>query len=244
MNLSTVNGQQRGISLGGPGTKLSRGLCEQHAPAHDMVTKKMLLGRHVHIFHLRLCTFSISMVTSVSHISTLFYTFSGANHSTVCKPKSLAKRLVSHRFACTEFRQRLPSFPMAYWLYKKIRDRKRNSGEQHLLGPYPETSKQNEASIGAEPSDKETSRLDPQLQEHPRDKQAQKEARVYRWRLIGGLFLPATVQALNTTLIAGALPFIASDFNEFAQINWIVTAYNLTAAAFIPIVSATYLLLV
>ena len=131
---------------------------------------------------------------------------------------------------------------MAYWLYKKIRDRNRNSGEQHLLGSYPETSNRNEAPMGVEPSDKETSRRDPQLQEQPRDKQAQKEARLYRWRLIGGLFLPATVQALNTTLIAGALPFIASDFNEFAQINWIVTAYNLTAAAFIPIVSATRLL--
>ena len=126
---------------------------------------------------------------------------------------------------------------MAYWLYKKIRDKKRASGEQHLLGPYPEASNRNEVPAGAS-GDKETSRLHPQLQEHPRDKEAQRAARVYRWRLIGGLFLPATVQALNTTLIAGALPFIASDFNEFAQINWIVTAYNLTAAAFIPIVSA------
>ena len=33
----------------------------------------------------------------------------------------------------------------------------------------------------------------------------------------------------------GALPFIASDFHQFAQINWIITAYNLTAAAFIPV---------
>ena len=131
---------------------------------------------------------------------------------------------------------------MAYWLYKKIRDRKRNSGEQHLLGPYPAASDRNEAPAGIVSSDKETSRLDPQPQESPGDSEAQRAARVYRWRLIGGLFLPATVQALNTTLIAGALPFIASDFNEFAQINWIVTAYNLTAAAFIPIVSARCLL--
>lgn len=36
--------------------------------------------------------------------------------------------------------------------------------------------------------------------------------RKYRWRLIAGLFLPCTVQAFNQTIIAAALPFIASDF--------------------------------
>jgi hypothetical protein len=45
-------------------------------------------------------------------------------------------------------------------------------------------------------------------------KQEKKAARVYRWKLIAGLFFPFSVQALDTTIVAGALPFIASDFRE------------------------------
>ena len=124
---------------------------------------------------------------------------------------------------------------MAYYLYKKIRDRKRNSGEQHLLSQYPQASNLNEAPVGSASVTKEESEPSQSLEDTRARKEAARAARKYRWRLIGGLFLPATVQALNTTLIAGALPFIASDFHQFAQINWIITAYNLTAAAFIPV---------
>lgn len=38
-------------------------------------------------------------------------------------------------------------------------------------------------------------------------------ARIYRCKIIAGLFLPFLVQSLDTTIIAGALPFIASDFS-------------------------------
>ncbi|KAH6672950.1 MFS multidrug transporter-like protein [Halenospora varia] len=65
-------------------------------------------------------------------------------------------------------------------------------------------------------------------------KQNDKASTKYRWKLILGLFLPFMVQALDTTIIAGATPFIASDFNQLAQLNWIVSAFNLTAAAFVP----------
>lgn len=34
--------------------------------------------------------------------------------------------------------------------------------------------------------------------------------------------------------IATALPWIAGDFGEVSQLNWIVSAFNLTSAAFIP----------
>lgn len=34
--------------------------------------------------------------------------------------------------------------------------------------------------------------------------------------------------------IASALPWIASDFGEISQLNWIVSSFNLTSAAFIP----------
>jgi hypothetical protein len=45
-------------------------------------------------------------------------------------------------------------------------------------------------------------------------KEEKRAARIYRWKLIAGLFFPFSVQALDTTIVAGALPFIASDFRE------------------------------
>jgi MFS family permease len=68
----------------------------------------------------------------------------------------------------------------------------------------------------------------------PTCKGEKREARRYRWLLIGGLFFPFMVQSLDATIIASALPFIASDFDELAQLNWIVSAFNLTSATFIP----------
>jgi hypothetical protein len=59
-------------------------------------------------------------------------------------------------------------------------------------------------------------------------------ARTYRWKLIIGLIFPFALQALDVTIIASALPWIAVDFGEVAQLNWIISAFNLTSAAFIP----------
>jgi len=53
------------------------------------------------------------------------------------------------------------------------------------------------------------------LAELERIKQEKRSMRVYRWKLIFGLFLPFSIQALETTVLAGAYPFIASDFGEF-----------------------------
>jgi hypothetical protein len=41
-----------------------------------------------------------------------------------------------------------------------------------------------------------------------------KEMKHYRRRLMLGLFFPFLVQSLDVTIIAGALPFIASDFRK------------------------------
>ncbi|TQV93789.1 tetracycline efflux protein [Cordyceps javanica] len=57
--------------------------------------------------------------------------------------------------------------------------------------------------------------------------------RVYRWKLIAGLFGPFALQALDTTIIASALSDIATEFNQVKQLNWIISAFNLTAAAFL-----------
>ncbi|KAI1340138.1 major facilitator superfamily domain-containing protein [Xylariaceae sp. FL0016] len=60
------------------------------------------------------------------------------------------------------------------------------------------------------------------------------EMRKYRMKLVIGLLLPYALQALDVTIVAAALPTIASYFNQVAQLNWVVAAFNLTSAAFIP----------
>ncbi|UPK99111.1 hypothetical protein LCI18_010046 [Fusarium solani-melongenae] len=62
----------------------------------------------------------------------------------------------------------------------------------------------------------------------------EKAATKYRWKIILGLVAPFALQALDSTIIASALPWIAGDFNEISQLNWIVSSFNLTSAAFIP----------
>jgi len=41
-----------------------------------------------------------------------------------------------------------------------------------------------------------------------------KRRRKYRWKVLFGLMMPFALQALDTTIIASALPFIATDFGE------------------------------
>ncbi|KUJ15382.1 MFS general substrate transporter [Mollisia scopiformis] len=65
-------------------------------------------------------------------------------------------------------------------------------------------------------------------------KDEQRAMRKYRLKLMVGLFLPFMVQSLDATIIASALPFIASDFHQLSQLNWIVSAFNLTSATFVP----------
>lgn len=48
----------------------------------------------------------------------------------------------------------------------------------------------------------------------PEEKAEQRRRRAYRWRIVIGLIAPFTLQSLDTTIIASALPFIASDFSK------------------------------
>lgn len=57
-------------------------------------------------------------------------------------------------------------------------------------------------------------------------------ARIYRYKIIAGLFLPFLVQSLDTTIIAGALPFIASDFSMpmiFSRCEILLTSYQINS---------------
>ncbi|KPI45540.1 putative MFS-type transporter YusP [Cyphellophora attinorum] len=60
-------------------------------------------------------------------------------------------------------------------------------------------------------------------------------ARKYRWKLLLLLLPGFFVSSLDLTVVATALPAIASHFNKFNELNWIVTAFTLTSCAFIPI---------
>jgi hypothetical protein len=46
----------------------------------------------------------------------------------------------------------------------------------------------------------------------PEELAEKKRRRVYRWKIIFGLFFPFALQALDTTIVASALPYIAKDF--------------------------------
>lgn len=104
---------------------------------------------------------------------------------------------------------------MAFYLYKKLRDKRTQKGEgEPWSDPVPLDGMAD--SEHQRPSSAEQLLIE---QTDAEQKRAKREMRMYRWRLIAGLFIPATVQALNTTMIAGALPYIASDFGELVSFH-------------------------
>jgi hypothetical protein len=100
------------------------------------------------------------------------------------------------------FSTTLYSIFMASYLYKKIRGKR--EPDSH---PDPQDGVEGGVSDGAHVSEEEQMAA---LQE-------KRARRVYRWRIMAGLFMPATIEALNTTMIAGALPFIGSDFSKWQR---------------------------
>jgi hypothetical protein len=47
----------------------------------------------------------------------------------------------------------------------------------------------------------------------PEEKTEKKRKRIYRFKIVLGLFGPFCLQSLDTTIIASALPYIATDFS-------------------------------
>ncbi|TGJ70560.1 hypothetical protein EYR41_002594 [Orbilia oligospora] len=65
-------------------------------------------------------------------------------------------------------------------------------------------------------------------------KEDTRRRRKYRWKLILTLLLPSFMNSLDLTIIATAVPLIASDFERISQLSWIVNAFTLTSTAFVP----------
>ncbi|KAL6234059.1 hypothetical protein BDW75DRAFT_213361 [Aspergillus navahoensis] len=82
-----------------------------------------------------------------------------------------------------------------------------------------------------------TSNNAPVLQEKivsPEAQAEKKRRRIYRLKLVCALFMPYFLATIDLTIVATAVPFIASHFNKLSELNWIVTAFTLTSTALIP----------
>ena len=116
---------------------------------------------------------------------------------------------------------------MAYYLYKKIKNGRNPSAPTDVFEedaspamPFSVKNTQEESTTNLHRAPNDTNKVEhgdqpsnctsPERTEA--DKMEARAMRVYRWRLIGGLFFPCVVQGLSTTMIAAALPWIGSDF--------------------------------
>ncbi|KAL4783760.1 major facilitator superfamily domain-containing protein [Aspergillus varians] len=123
---------------------------------------------------------------------------------------------------------------MAYYLYKKIkasRTEKSSDGIPHETAqPSPYESTQD----GGRPTSGDRAAALLENKTSPQFKAEQRRRRLYRWKLIGSLFMPYLLATIDLTIVATAVPFIASHFDQLGQLNWIVTAFTLTSTALIP----------
>lgn len=120
---------------------------------------------------------------------------------------------------------------MAYYLYKKIRDKRRAANDLNLQentapanlsrsqeGPSLEDEFRTDSATSATLKDEKATQGNDSVTDSKSAELSAEEksaARKYRWRVIGGIFFPMLVWSLNKTMIAVALPFIASDFRKY-----------------------------
>ncbi|KAL2785577.1 major facilitator superfamily domain-containing protein [Aspergillus keveii] len=128
---------------------------------------------------------------------------------------------------------------MAYYLYKKIKASRAAKAQSDLIplasrhsSPLERTSQQPDGRplTVNDPSLLTTEKTPPS----PELEAEKRRRRIYRWKLIASLFLPYMLATIDLTIVATAVPFIASHFNELDELNWIVTAFTLTSTALIP----------
>ncbi|KAF2189710.1 hypothetical protein K469DRAFT_625598 [Zopfia rhizophila CBS 207.26] len=144
---------------------------------------------------------------------------------------------------------------MAYFLFnyirRKIRERKSVIADESHLTPEFVTGQHDKPQKVEDLHGAETSNAsqgysfgDAGTTSAPSATDAEEAARVkaetarrrkYRWKMIVGLILPNFLAAVDTTIVAPAVPIISSHFNHLSgSFNWIVTAYTLTNTTFVP----------
>ncbi|KAL5333817.1 major facilitator superfamily domain-containing protein [Aspergillus crustosus] len=128
---------------------------------------------------------------------------------------------------------------MAIYLYRKIKASRAAKRESDLIPLQNDHSspfeRHQDAVNGSRPSNEPLTQPLPEKQRPSPEEQAEKRwRRIYRWKLILCLFMPYLLASIDLTIVATAVPFIASHFNELNELNWIVTAFTLTSTALIP----------
>lgn len=105
---------------------------------------------------------------------------------------------------------------MAFYLYKKIKASRAEKAAQEIpLGntqpnpfddfPHPDgalASDDSQRALHEKPS--------------PEAQVEKRRVRIYRWKLIGSLFLPYLLASIDLTIVATAVPFIASHFGMYS----------------------------
>lgn len=117
---------------------------------------------------------------------------------------------------------------MAIYLYRKYQQRKL---QQQLQAPEKEDV---DNPITDLPTTKKCPHQTPLTQKCQQCTAQKSATRKYRWKVLFCLLPGFFLASLDLTIVATALPFIASHFDKFNQLNWIVTAFTLTSTAFIP----------
>ncbi|KAK2616999.1 hypothetical protein QQS21_000088 [Conoideocrella luteorostrata] len=135
-----------------------------------------------------------------------------------------------------------------YYVYKKIKNSReraqaqRGVQEQVENAPVGKTHHGQATADSLAKSEPDVAQVDAKDENDKKDKipptpdeeRADKTRRlIYRLKLCFGLFGPFALQALDTTIVASALAVIATEFDQIKQLNWIISSFNLTSAAFL-----------
>ncbi|KKK13292.1 hypothetical protein AOCH_003610 [Aspergillus ochraceoroseus] len=145
---------------------------------------------------------------------------------------------------------------MAYYLYKKIKASREASKAQpsnplsnetkpacphvaqsrhaQVFNPTEGNELRDLASISLTGAPRESQPPRSSTSECAFCKEEVRRRRIYRWKVILGLFLPYMLATIDLTIVATAVPSIASHFGQLNQLSWIITAFTLTSTTFIP----------
>ncbi len=105
-----------------------------------------------------------------------------------------------------------------YYAYKKIKEHRKQKAALAAAGdtsaPPTEavTARESLPQSESEPAVKTETATETATAPTPEEKADKRRRRIYRWKLIAGLFGPFALQALDTTIIASALSNIATEF--------------------------------
>lgn len=103
---------------------------------------------------------------------------------------------------------------MAFYLYKKIKASRAEKAAQEIpLGntqsnSFEDASHQQDSALASDDSQRALQEKKPS----PEAEAEKRRMRIYRWKLIGSLFLPYLLASIDLTIVATAVPFIASHF--------------------------------